>query len=526
MKEMVFSDRQEREEALDEVMRVAQRDAFQDTINSELKGQKLDGKNPLVAFNPFVDSRGLLRAMGRFTDTDMGLPYSWIYPMLLPSDHELTAKMVLYVHESNQHAGTDTTHAMLRQRYWILKGRATVKRYLSRCIVCRRYNAKKESPRMAPLPKERTAVREPPFTNISLDGMGPLQVKEGEETIKKWLIVFACSLTRAVNIEILDSLTTEAFVRAMRLQFAEFGVAKSVRLDNYRSHIRMANEVASLYESQMMSDAIKKFSDKGIKWSWSSVSQPSTNGIIERMVRCTKECIKKTIHRRLLTREELHLFIKEARRVINNRPLTQVHHGSMDDNIAICPNHLLYGHLLEGLPMAANTDLKSRSKSLSKLWNERQKASKKFTELFTDQYLSEIRKFTKWPQEGNNLKVGDLCILSDPNEKRRDWPLAMVDEIVSEHNGNVSRVRLRTADRFMTRSTRSLVFLKHLPEYEAAGAERGGDADKGDKVDPPRDDLMKFIRRGKRNKEEETVVATCLQKWHTTEGKQDARRGQ
>ena len=58
----------------------------------------------------------------------------------------------------------------------------------------------------------------PPFTNIGLDFTGPLylKVKEGSKTStsKAYVCIFICEDSRAVHLELLNSITTEDFLQA------------------------------------------------------------------------------------------------------------------------------------------------------------------------------------------------------------------------------------------------------------------------------------------------------------------------
>ena len=150
---------------------------------------------------------------------------------------------------------------------------------------------------MAPLPDKRVAVEEPAFTNIAIDGLGPMWTQEigRKQPQKTWVLVIICSTTRAINLEILPDLTAESFVTAVRRQIADYGLVRSVRLDNLRSHVRMKTEFDALLRADKFDKVKESFKDKAIKWSFSAVGQPSTNGVVERAVRITKSAILKTL---------------------------------------------------------------------------------------------------------------------------------------------------------------------------------------------------------------------------------------
>ncbi len=521
-KEQVFSNRQEFNGALDTLALYIQAEAFPEAIKDVSQGKQLGGSCRLASLAPFLDEKGLLRAKGRLSNSPSGLmSHERLFPIIMPSSSPVLEKLILYFHEAMSHAGTDAVHAFLRQRWWVLRGRATVQKYRSRCLSCRKVDGQPVSQRMAPLPDERVAVEEPAFTNIAIDGLGPMWTQEigRKQPQKTWVLVIICSTTRAINLEILPDLTAESFVTAVRRQIADYGLVRSVRLDNLRSHVRMKTEFDALLRADKFDKVKESFKDKAIKWSFSAVGQPSTNGVVERAVRITKSAILKTLGTRMLSRDQLLTFLKEVKSTVNSRPLAQVHQGSVDDHMAITPNHLVFGHGLQTLPFIKDTCKDQRKKPTIDLWDERQKCTRAFRQLFIEQYVATLRELKKWKKLESPTQVGDLCLMSEPNVKRRDWPLAVVDQLVSnQKDGLVRTVRLRLADRFVTRSIRSLIFLKHLEEYEPS--EDAGDPFGPDVMDPPRDGLMKFISE-KKNKGENVKVAACVQSvWIRATGEQ------
>ncbi len=490
----LFADVEEKEAAYNELVRVIQRRSFEEELRRLTNGEPVKENSKLRDLEPFVDGKGLMRAKGRMAGEESEhLSYQWLYPLILPSDDDLLGNIILHIHQRNHHMGVDWIHAELRQRWWILKARATIRRYKNRCLICRRYDGTKLEPHISPIPRMRLDVKAPPFSYLAIDGMGPLQVKsETGENRKVWVLVCCCMVTRGINMEILSDLSTESFVTALRHQISRHGVPQLVRLDNLSSHVKMSRQIAALQQQAMEDGWRNGLKEEGIKFSFSRVGTPSTNGVVERCVKTAKMAVLKCLHKTSVTKDQLLLFLKESTRLINSRPLTQVHQGETDDCIAITPNHLIWGHKLDALPLAADVKKDAR-KSVNKLWEERQKLRHQFTTLFMDGYLSELRRVKRWSKNSENVKKGDLVVVAEPSARRVAWPIGVVEAVESNKDDSIVRtVRVRLAEKTVTRSVRSLIFLRHLPDYEPAEV-KDGEMYGGDQTDPARDARMKFV---------------------------------
>ena len=84
---------------------------------------------------------------------------------------------------------------------------------------------------MAPLPKCRVISYDPPFTYVGIDMFGPLLIKQGWSTPKRWGCTFTCIITRTIHLEITPSLETDDFINTLRQFSARRGTPKEIRTD-------------------------------------------------------------------------------------------------------------------------------------------------------------------------------------------------------------------------------------------------------------------------------------------------------
>ena len=83
----------------------------------------------------------------------------------------------------------------------------------------------------ADLPRDRTEAYEPPFTSVGMDYFGPFEVKQGRSCVKRWGCLFTCLSVRAVRMEIVNSLDTDAMISALRRFISLRGYPKEIRND-------------------------------------------------------------------------------------------------------------------------------------------------------------------------------------------------------------------------------------------------------------------------------------------------------
>lgn len=88
----------------------------------------------------FLDDKGYIRCRGRLQN--VAFPWDIIHPILLPRVSPLTEIYIRKVHSENHHIGCSHLLAKIRERVWVIKGRAKVKSVIHKCGICRRWSGK------------------------------------------------------------------------------------------------------------------------------------------------------------------------------------------------------------------------------------------------------------------------------------------------------------------------------------------------------------------------------------------------
>jgi len=135
----------------------------------------------------------------------------------LPRGHPFTKMIILHYHEVNKHILIKNVVACLENKYFIKNLLAEVKKVIrKKCIWYKRFKAQPENPLMGDLPDECLGVYELPFTFAMLDIAGPIQVRLTRfTTVKRYILIYTCLTTRAVNLELIRDLTADATMLAI-----------------------------------------------------------------------------------------------------------------------------------------------------------------------------------------------------------------------------------------------------------------------------------------------------------------------
>lgn len=115
-------------------IRLTQPAKFKSELIVLQQAQGLSRSSQINRLTPFIDSQGLLRVGGRLKHAL--LAYDERHPIILPSESHFTRLVVDACHLRSLHGGVQMT--LVRQRYWVPRGRAVVKKQIHQCVTCAR----------------------------------------------------------------------------------------------------------------------------------------------------------------------------------------------------------------------------------------------------------------------------------------------------------------------------------------------------------------------------------------------------
>ena len=189
--------------AEDSLIAHVQEQRYPDEPSTLREGKEVPSSSSLYRLGPSLVN-GILVATGRLTNAP--LPSRTKEPPIIPHEHPIAEKIVRFTHERTAHSGREYVVAELRRKYWIIEVRGLVKQVLRRCIMCRRQDARPCEQQMGNLPPDRVTPGGPAFMSVGIDYFGPIAVKRGRGREKRYGCLFTCLSSRAVHIEVAESL--------------------------------------------------------------------------------------------------------------------------------------------------------------------------------------------------------------------------------------------------------------------------------------------------------------------------------
>ncbi|GBN86273.1 hypothetical protein AVEN_64257-1 [Araneus ventricosus] len=190
-----------------------------------------------------------------------------VFPFCFQLKHHLTTCLIRQCHLTNCHAGVQIIAAKLRERYWIIAEKRSIRSVVKNCMVCKRFAAKSLTAPPIHLPLDR--IRESAvFEIIGIDLCGPLFIKP---KAKAWIVLFTCAVYRAIHLEVVTSLSTEAFIQSLRRfnDLKQTGVPDLDLVDSSKLNIRLKHcdtvrkELRSRFRKEYLSQLVQKASVKG-----------------------------------------------------------------------------------------------------------------------------------------------------------------------------------------------------------------------------------------------------------------------
>jgi hypothetical protein len=423
------------------IIRCVQRESFSTELHDIQKGKSVDKKSNLFLLNVFVDSEQIIRVGGRLKHSDQA--FDTKHQIVLPKKHHVTTILVRSLHEEHGHVGQQALLSIIRQSYWPVGAKDIVRNVTRRCVKCFRLKPKSVDQLMGDLPKYRVNICHC-FTNTGVDYAGPVLLKMNRRTTTKaYLAIFVCLATKAVHIEVVSELSSQAFIAALSRFTARRGHCQSIYSDNATNFVGASNEMSKLYQliasRTHQEEIINLCSRQRIAFHFIPPKAPHFGGIWEAAVKSTKFHLARIVGSVQLNFEELTTVTTKIEAILNSRPLI-AESNDPEDYTAITPGHFLIGRPLVAITEENYTDVQTNR---LRRWQLLQKLTQHFWQRWSADYLTTLQKRAK--SAGiTEVKLNMLVLIKEDNIPPIHWLLGRITTLHPGSDNIVRVVSIRT----------------------------------------------------------------------------------
>lgn len=240
----------------------------------------------------------MIRVGGRLARST--LPNDAKHQVLLPKDHQLTKLIIEYTDAAYLHPGRKTLQFLLLQNYWILSTNRAIRSVANKCNRCFRLHSKSLTPPMADLPSDRVQQVKP-FACVGVDFGGPFPItlngSRGARSTKAYLCLYVCLATKALHLELVSSLSTEAFLAALRRFIARRGRRVQIYSDRGTNFVGAACQLKTLF--------MKAAETETIAWPFNPPAALHFGGLWEAGIKSLKTHLRRVTGQHIISYEQL-----------------------------------------------------------------------------------------------------------------------------------------------------------------------------------------------------------------------------
>ncbi|XP_075170134.1 uncharacterized protein LOC142242443 [Haematobia irritans] len=433
---------------------------FKDDIKRALKKQDPEGS--LKCLNPFIDSSSgidILKVGGRLELAD--IPEAQKHPIILPKDNNFVICYVRHLHIKNYHAGPKALVSLTRMRYWIINLRSLCRKIVNSCPHCIRYRPKLLQQMMSNLPEDRLNPSRV-FARCAVDFCGPVNTYlriRGKIPYKTYIAVFVCLATKAVHIEAVSDLSTDAFIAALKRMIGRRGLPTDIYCDNGTNFVGANSKLKDLknflFEDKHRNEIVNYCTNEFVNFHFIPPRAPHFGGLWEAAVKSAKGHLNRTLSNTRLTFEELVTALVEIESILNSRPISPMSSDPSDFE-ALTPGHFITGSALRSLP-----DREVTSNNISNLehWAQITALKQRFWKKWSHEYINELQVRNKWTASVSNIAIGSLVLVHEDNIPPQKWLMGRIINAVPGRDGRIRVADVNTTKGVIRRPIHKLALL-------------------------------------------------------------------
>ncbi|XP_052739557.1 uncharacterized protein LOC128198380 [Bicyclus anynana] len=269
----------------------------------------------------------------------------------------------------------------------------------------------------------------------------------GARTVKSYICLFVCFVTRAVHLELVSDLTSESNILALKRFIGRRSKPAEILSDNGKCFIGAKNELGS-FLTRCADDISEYATRQNINFKFIPAYSPHFGGLWEAGVKSTKYHLTRVVGNAHLTFEELTTVLTQIESILNSRPLSPMS-SDPQDFLPLSPAHFLVGR---SLTAPVYEDMRHNTSTYISRYQRVEQMRHHFWERWSKEYISELQTRCKWMNGVDTLQPGMMVVIKDDNLPPLKWNLGRIDGVVPGKDGNSRVADIRTATGIVRRS--------------------------------------------------------------------------
>jgi len=238
---------------------------------------------------------------------------------ILPAKHPLSYLYLREAHEVN-HGGVNSTVMRSRCKVWIQQAVRLAQKIKDKCYMLALLWKKTGEQKMAPLPATRVGLA-PIFDSVQIDLFGPLEYTDmvkRRTTGKGWDVIFVCTASSAIHLELTESYSTDSFLQALRRFMCLHGTPSKIQSDHGERLVAASKQVKDWDFEHIQEWCLQ---DKKIEWHIVPTGGQHMNGQAERLIGEVKKILNQMHSNKKYSFNELATILYESAVVVTSRPI-------------------------------------------------------------------------------------------------------------------------------------------------------------------------------------------------------------
>ena len=159
---------------------------------------------------------------------------------------------------------------------------------------------------MADLLADRVTPGGPALASVDINCFGLIAFNRGRSLETKYECLFACLSSRAVHIEVAESLDTDSFLNCQQRSIARRGFPDLIRSHTGRKIVGAKRELSQGLQEWNQERIEGDLSEKGVRWLFNTPTASYMGGAWERQIRSIRRILSGLTWEQVMTSEMLY----------------------------------------------------------------------------------------------------------------------------------------------------------------------------------------------------------------------------